>query len=838
MLPSTARVVVIGGGVAGCSIAYHLALKGWNDVLVLDRHELTSGSTFHSAGLVGQLRSSVTLTRMIMYGSDLYGKLAEETGQDPGWHPVGSLRLASSPERMEELSRQTGWAQTFGLPMELVSAKRSQELFPLMDLNGVLGAVWLPTDGYLDPSNLAYTLATGARNRGCRFATHTRVQGILLQANRIRAVVTDQGTIACEFVVNAGGIWAKEIGKMAGVNVPVIPMAHQYLITKPMVGVPKNLPQMRDPDLLVYFREEVGGLLMGGYERHPKPWGLEGIPPDFNHKLLPEDWERFGEIMTNACQRVPAMEHAEVTKFINGPEAFTPDGEFILGESEVRGFFVAAGFCAHGIAGAGGIGQVISDWIVQGEPTFDVWRMDIRRFGGQYASQGYTLSRVLEVYKQYYDIHYPNQEVEAGRPLRLSPVNSRLKDLQCSFGEKAGWERPNWFESNNPAMRANGKRGRGESIPYNEIGTQWRPVQPRGWAARFYSPAIEIEHMATRASAGLFDETFFSKLEVFGRGALGLLQRLADNDLDKPVGTVTYTQFLNSRGGIECDLTVTRIAQDRFLIITGTAFGSHDLGWIRKHLPGDGSVFADDITSSRCCIGLWGPAARDILGLTTRDDITNTGFPYMTAKRITVGNVPVLAIRVTYVGELGWELYAPMEFGLALWQTLWDAGINLNIVAGGYRAIESMRLEKGYRYWSADVSTEYNPFEAGLGFCVKLAKGDFIGRSALLEARERGLARKLCCLTLADEATILNDSSSLVPVCLGGEPILSDGSPVGRVTSGGYGYSIRKSIAYGYLPIECSAVGSRLSIEIFGERVPATVEAEPLYDPKGLKIKS
>lgn len=837
MLPSTARVVIIGGGVAGCSIAYHLALNGWTDVLVLDRHELTSGSTFHSAGLVGQLRSSVTLTRMMMYGSELYARLASETGLDPGWHQVGSLRIASSEERMKELARQTGWAKTFDMPMELISSERAHDLFPLMDLAGVLGAVWLPTDGYLDPSNLTYTLASGARKRGCRFVTHTRVSKILIENNRVQGVVTDKGEIRCEIVVNAAGIWANEVGKLAGVNVPVIPMAHQYLITKPMAEVPKKLPQMRDPDLLVYFREEVGGLLMGGYERHPKPWGLQGIPRDFNHKLLPEDWERFGEIMTNACRRVPLMEHADVTKFINGPEAFTPDGEFILGESDVRGFFVAAGFCAHGIAGAGGVGRVMAEWIIGGEPSFDVWRMDIRRFGQQFASQQYTLSRVREVYEQYYDIHFPNQETQAGRPLRLSPTRPRLQELDCEFGEKAGWERPNWFGANDPSFpdsrRATGAIASKPSVNMEDH----RYFRPRGWAAKFYSPAIESEHIATRNCAGLFDETYFSKIEILGKGALGFLQRLTDNDLDKPVGRATYTQMLNRRGGIECDLTVTRVADDRFLLITGTAFGNHDLGWIRKHLQSDGSVFANDVTSSLCCIGLWGPRARDILEGTTHDEVSNADFPYMSARQITVGSVPVLAIRVTYVGELGWELYGPMEYGSALWDTLWKAGQEFGMAAAGYRAIESLRLEKGYRYWSSDISAEYNPYEAGLGFCVRLDKGEFVGREALKQINQTDITRKLCCLTLDDTSTSM-DEFSQTPVCFGGEPIFSGGRAIGRVTSGGFGYTVRKSIAYGYLPIECCAVGTKVGVEIFGDHVPASVEAGPLYDPEGLKIKS
>ena len=448
-----ARAVIIGGGVGGTSIAYHLAELGWTDIVLLDRAELTSGSTFHSAGLVGQLRSSVTLTKMMMYGADLYRRLAAETGVDPSWHEVGSLRLASSPARFEELQRQVGWARTFGLPLELISASEAGDRFPLMSTDGVLGAVWLPTDGWLDPSGLAQALAAGARKRGVSIRTHTRVVGIGVDRGRVTGVEVllrdgSRETLATDIVVNAGGMFAPEIGGLAGVTIPIIPMAHQYLFTEALDGVHAGLPQLRDPDNLVYFREEVGGLCMGGYERSPAPWSLDGIPPDFNGKLLAPDWPRFEEIMAGAVRRVPAIADAGVSRIINGPEAFTPDNEFILGESEVRGFFVAAGFCAHGIAGAGGIGRQMATWIVNGEPELDLWKMDIRRFGAQYRSQAFTLARTTEVYATYYDIHYPNEERQAGRPLRLSPAYSRLAELGAVFGEKSGWERPNWFAPN------------------------------------------------------------------------------------------------------------------------------------------------------------------------------------------------------------------------------------------------------------------------------------------------------------------------------------------------------------------------------------------------------
>ncbi|MBI5167052.1 MAG: GcvT family protein [candidate division NC10 bacterium] len=804
-----AQAVIIGGGVGGCSIAYHLTDLGWRDIVLVERSELTSGSTFHSAGLVGQLRSSVSLTRMMMYSVELYRRLKDETGKDPGWREVGSLRLASSKERLEELRRQAGWAKTFGLPLEEIGTKDAQGLLPIMSLEDVLGAVYLPTDGHIDPSGLTYALVEGAKNRGAKIRTETRVQSITVKGGRIHEVVTDKGVIRTDVVVNASGMFAPEIGRMVGITVPIIPIAHQYLITKPLDGVNSTFPTMRDPDLLVYFREEVGGLVMGGYERNPAPWGLGGIPEDFNSKLLSPDWDRFAPLMENAVRRVPSLEHAEVIKLINGPEGFTPDGEFVLGESpEVRGFFTAAGFCAHGLAGAGGIGRMMAEWIVEGEPSLDLWRMDIRRFGHQYRSQRFTLERTYEVCATYYDIHYPNEERQSARGLRLSPTHARLKELGAVFGEKAGWERANWFETNaKDGSEAN---------------------RPRGWASRYWSPAIEAEHLATREQVAIFDETSFSKIEILGPGALPFLQHLTANEMDKPVGSVTYTQMLNKHGGIECDLTVTRLAQDRFMLITGTAFGTHDMGWIMKHLPSDGSVCIKDVTSSWACLGLWGPRARDILQSVTEADVSNGGFPYLTAKEIVIGLVPVLALRVTYVGELGWELYCPMEYGLRLWDTLWDAGMPHGLVAAGYRAIDSLRLEKGYRYWSADITPEHNPFEAGLGFAVRINKGEFIGREALLNVKERGITRRLCCMTLEDFHS----------VALGGEPIRSGDRIVGRVTSGGMGYSVGKSIAYGYLPVDYAVPGTGLYIEIFGQWLDAVVEQEPLWDPKGERIRA
>jgi glycine cleavage system aminomethyltransferase T/glycine/D-amino acid oxidase-like deaminating enzyme len=800
-LPERARVVIVGGGVGGTSIAYHLAQLGERDVVLVERAELTSGSTFHSAGLVGQLRGSVSLTRMMMDSVALYRRL----GDACGWVECGGLRLACTPEREEELHRQVGWSRTFGLPLELLSAEEAAALFPLMATDGVRAASYLPTDGYLDPSQLTYALAEGAREGGCRIYTHTRATAIDVEAGRVRGVQTEWGPIEAEVVVNAGGMFAAEIGRMAGVRVPVVPFAHEYLVTQPFRGRDDgHLPTLRDPDLLVYYREEGGGLVMGGYERHSAPWslrpdGLDAIPPDFNGILLEEDWDRFEEIAVNSRRRVPAMEDVKVTRLINGPEGFTPDNEFLLGESEVRGFFVAAGFCAHGLAGAGGLGKAMAEWIVAGEPAMDLWEMDVRRFGAHYRSPTYTLKRTREVYETYYDIKYPGHERRAGRPLRVSSAYAWHRDHDAAFGEKSGWERVNWYESNAAA---------GDEA-----------LRPRGWAGRLWSPAIGAEHVACRERAALFDESSFAKIEVAGPGAADYLEWLCDNRVARGVGQITYTQMLNARGGIECDFTVTRVEEELFSIVTGTAFGNHDLSWIRRNAPSDGSVRVSDVTSRWACFGLWGPRARDVLAPLTPDPLD---FAYMAMREIAVGDVPVRALRVTFTGELGWELYCPTEFGAGLWRALWEAGEPHGLAAGGYRAIDTLRLEKGYRVWAADITPDETPYEAGLGFCVKDDK-EFAGRDAL---EGRAPAKRLRCLVLEDPRS----------VALGNEPVRADGEIVGRVTSGGYGYTVERSIAYAYLS-PAHDVGTAVEVDIFGRWVAGEVAAEPLFDPRGERVR-
>ena len=814
-LPNSARIVIIGGGVGGTSIAFHLAQMGCNDVVLLERDELTNGSTFHSAGLVGQLRSSVTLTAMMMYSAELYRSLAKDPDLHPGWVQSGGIRLASTPARLEEQRRQVGWAKTFGLPLEEISIDEVLELFPLINPDGILGATYLPTDGYLDPSQLTHAFAKSARKKGVEIRTRTRVLSIETNDNKVVSVTTDQGRILADVVVDAGGMYAAEIGRMAGVRVPIVPMSHQYLVTTGFRKdhETKRLPTLRDPDLLVYFREDGEGLVMGGYERHSKAFALDDsmvdrVPQNFNGMLLPEDWERFEEITHNSIVRVPKMADLEIRKLINGPEAFTPDNEFCLGESDVEGFFVAAGFCAHGIAGAGGVGKVIAEWILEGEPSMDLWEMDVRRFGRQYRSHRYTFKKVTENYETYYDIRYPNQERQAGRPLRKSPSYEWHRKQGAVFGEKSGWERVNYYECN-------------EDSSYDKF-------RPRGWAGENWSSAIVTEHLATRRSACLFDETSFSKFEIFGPGSTAFLDYMTDNNMTGRVGKVTYTQMLNSRGGIECDFTVTRLEDSRYMIVTGTAFGAHDMGWIQKHLPKDGSVFMEDTTSKYACIALWGPRSRDILSTLTSSPLDNASFPYMSAQEMSVGDTPLRALRVTYVGELGYELYCPSEYGSSLWETLIEAGKPFGLSVGGYRAIDSLRLEKGYRSWASDIDADSNPFEAGLDFCVKLDKtSGFIGAEALRKAKELGLKKRLSCIVLSD----------LNSVVLGNEPVRVKDQVVGRVTSGGIGYSIERSIAYAYLPDALSSPETEVEIYIFGEWVTGKVKSEPLIDPENKRVR-
>ncbi|MGJ6966202.1 GcvT family protein [Streptosporangium sp. G11] len=856
-LPSSARAVVIGGGVAGCSVAYHLARLGWTEVILVERHELTEGTTWHSAGFVGQLRSTVTQTKMIMYSAGLYPELAELTGLDPGWHGVGGLRLATTPERVEESLRLAGAGETYGLGLEVVSGAEAKEMLPLLHADDVRAALWLPGDGWLDPALLARALAAGAQKLGVRIHTGTRVTGLDVKDGAITGVRLASGaegsddveewSVLAETVVVAAGAASGRVGRLAGVDIPVVPIKHQYVITESF-GVPSSMPTVRDPDNIVYFREENAGILVGGYIRNPEIWDT-AAPLEEPRTLFPPDMPKFQESWESAVRRVPELARTEITKVVHGPEAFTPDGEFLLGETPVRGLWAAAGFCVHGLAAAGGVGKVMAEWIVDGSPEYDVFGMDLRRFGAHARSASWTRAKALDSYSKYYDIVYPGEERSAARPLRRSPAWVRHVELGAAFGEKSGWERVKWYEP-------------GQDVPPDD-----RSPRPDGWAGRIWSPAVREECLATRDAAGLFDQTSFSKLEVSGPGALEGLQRACAGQLDRPVGSIVYTQLLNGRGGIEADLTVTRLADDRFRLVTGTAFGVHDAAWLR----GQG-LDVRDVTSAHACYCLWGPRALDILGSISGDDLT---FGYMRAREISVGNVPVLAQRVTFVGEFGWELYCPSEYGLTLWDTLMEAGTPYGMRPAGYRAIDSMRLEKGYRVWGMDITPETTPHEAGLGFAVARDK-DFLGRAALDAALDTAghsagdrpapgtdrpapgapdagakagagagsgvsadagsdvsagagagvPARRLFCLVLDDPRQ----------VCLGGEPVRAGGLPASRVTSGGYGHRVDRSIAYAYLP-EGTAPGDRVEVGVTGTWVGAAVTAEPLYDPSSERVR-
>lgn len=813
-LPSRAKIVVIGGGVGGTSVAYHLAQLGEKDVILLDRSDLTSGSTFHSAGLVGQLRADPTLTKMNMYSVELYRKL--ELSETPAsWRECGSIKIASSKERMQEIRRQIGWAKTFGLDLQEISTAQAKELFPLMDTTDVVGGCYMASDGQVDPSQLTQAMAAGARKGGVKIFTHTRVLAINTEKNRIKSVSTDKGEIECEIVVNCGGMFAAEIGRLAKVRVPIIPMSHQYLITENFLSDDaKFLPSLRDPDNLIYFRQEVKGLVMGGYERNSKPFtasstSYDQIPADFNSKLLPEEWDRFEEIATNAAKRVPKMSEVGLKNFINGPEGFTPDNEFCLGETSVGGFYVAAGFCAHGIAGAGGIGKVVAEWIVGGEPSMDLWHMDIKRFSEAYNSPKFTLARVTENYEAYYDIHYPGEERQSAREENKSPIYQWHIDNGAVFGEKAAWERVNYYLNPNEKLD--------ESL------------KPNGWVGKNWHPAVSLEHFATRESAGLFDESSFSKIKVKGKKSGEFLNYVCANNVVKGVGRTTYTQALNKKGGIESDYTVTQVATDEFLIITGTAFLNHDKGWLEKVARESNfeEVEITDITKQLACFGIWGPNARKILQKVTNEDLSNQAFGFMHSKMIELGGVNLRATRITYVGELGWELYVPADDALKVWLVILEAGKEFNLRPCGYRAIESLRLEKGYRAWAGEINSETNPFEAGLGFAVSMKKDNFVGKAAI-ERLKDNLNRKLTALTFDD----------IKDVAMGNEPIFVNNSVVGRVKSAGQGYTIKKAIAYAYLPAEIAKVGTKVEVEMFGTKKTATIEAEPLFDPQSERVKS
>jgi 4-methylaminobutanoate oxidase (formaldehyde-forming) len=809
-LPTHAQIVVIGGGIIGCSTAYHLARDHKADVVLLEQGKLTSGSTWHAAGLVGQLRSSASITRVLKYSVDLYKGLAQETGLETGWKMTGCLRLATNADRWTEYKRLATTARSFGMEMHLIAPDEVKRMWPLMDVSDLVGASWLPTDGQASPSDITQSLAKGARMHGAKIHEGVRVLGFGMDGARITSVKTSAGEIACDKVVNCAGQWARQVGAMAGIDVPLQPVKHQYIVTERIPGLASDAPTLRDPDRRTYFKEEVGGLVMGGYEPNPQPWTTGDVPNDWEFRLFDDDFDHFEQHMDQAIARVPALAEAGVKQMINGPESFTPDGNFILGPApECVNMYVGAGFNAFGIASGGGAGWVLAEWVMAGEAPLDLWVVDIRRFSDLHRDRAWVRDRTCEAYGKHYTVGYPHEEYTSGRPRIVSPLYERLKGHRAVFGSKLGWERPNWFAPEGVAPRDIPAMGR----------------------ANWFAP-VGDEHAHVRAAVGMFDQSSFAKYEVTGREAARALEYVCANRVARGVGRLTYTQLLNSRGGIEADLTVARLAEDRFYIVTGTGFRTHDAAWIAEHLTGDAQL--DDITEGWGTLSLMGPMARDVLAAVTTADVTNATFPFGHMRDIDIAGVTVRALRLTYVGELGWELHVPLAATGAVFDCLMEAGAGAGIRPVGYRALESLRLEKGYRAWSSDITPNDTPFEAGLGWAVKMrGNADFIGRAALERAAGKPLVKRLAGFVLADPEVVL----------VGRETILRDGAPVGYLTSGGYGYTLGRPVGYGYVRnaggvTDEFLTSGRYELVVAGETCAAEIGLAPFYDPTNARVRA
>jgi 4-methylaminobutanoate oxidase (formaldehyde-forming) len=803
--------VVIGGGIAGCSVAYHLTKLGWRDVLLLERREISCGTTWHAAGLVGQLRATQNLTRLAKYGADLYERLEAETGQATGFRRPGSVSLARNAERMHELKRLASMARCFDVDVEVVTPAEAGRRWPLMRTDDLVGALWLPRDGRTNPIDTTLALARGARQGGATILENTAVTAIRIENGRVAGVKTAAGDVTCELVVNCAGMWAREIGRMAGVTVPLHASEHFYIVTEPMAGVTPDLPVLRDTDGYIYAREEVGGLLMGGFEPAAKPWGMEGIPADFAFSLLPEDWEHFQVLMEQGIHRIPTLETAPVRRHVNGPESFTPDGRYLLGEApECRGFFVAAGFNSIGIASGAGAGRAVAEWIVGGEPPMDLWDVDIRRVAAFQANPQYLRDRTVEMVGALYALHWPYLQPATARGVRTSALHDRLARRGACFGVVMGWERANWYAT-----------------------AGMEPVYRYSYGRQNWFSCSAGEHRAVREAVGLFDQSSFCKLRLEGPDALAVLQRLCANDVDVPPGRLVYTQMLNARGGIEADLTVTRLSAEAFFIVTGATAATHNTHWIARQIGAARAVLTD-VTSAQAVLGVMGPRSRQLLARLTDADLSAAAFPFLTSREIWLGSAPVRAARVTYVGELGWELYVPTELAAGVYDALVAAGEDLGLRHAGYHAMDSLRIEKAYRSWGHDIGGEDTPFEAGLGFAVRLDKrAPFTGRDALLARQGKPLARRLAVFVLDDPEPLLYHD----------EPIWRDGALVGRIASGAYGHTVARAVGLGWIACpdgvtEAFVASGRWEIEIACERVPARAQLTPPYDPKSLRVRA
>lgn len=805
MAEHSAKHLIIGGGIIGCSIAYHLAKSGEKDVILLEKAALTEGATWHAAGLVGQLRSSRNTTRMLQKSVAMYDGLETETGLACDWKKVGSLRLAASSDRMLETKRLATMARSFDLEMEILSPEQAQELFPYIDTDGLHGGAFIPSDGHVDPASLCQSIAAGARLHGATLRQGIKVLDFIRTGNRITGVTTDQGVYEAETVTIASGMWSRELGAKLGLIIPACAVEHQYIVTEPIPDCPADLPTLRDPDRLVYYKPDAGGrLVIGGYENNTVAFGDTGIPGEFVRQLLPENLDRFEPLAISAAKVTPVVNTVGIRQVINGPIPYSADGDFVMGPvPEFENLMLATGFL-YGIAAGGGAGEMIAQWLVEGRPELDLWPLDNRRFGPHHGTRAFMYPRAVEHYSHHYKMRYPGSESDVIRDLRLSPLHDRLKKNGAVFGSKNGWERPLWFAPDGV-----------------------EPVDQLDFLKPGWKKFAAQEHDAVRNGVTLTDQSSFAKFELVGPGAFAAIEHLAVSNMDRPIGSVIYTQLCNPGGGIESDLTITRLAENHFYIITGAGFGVHDSDWIRRNLPDDGSATLLDVTSARAVINIAGPRARDVLKLACENNVSNTAFPFATSRDITIGAAPVRAVRIGYVGELGWELHIPTEFALHVYDTLKSIGRDFDIRDIGYRAIDSLRLEKGYLYWSSDITPDYTPVEAGLGFRVHLkSKGDFIGRKALEAQKNQGTEQRLCCFTCDRELPLY-----------GGETILHGGNVVSLASSGGYGNSVQKTIVYGYLP-QKHWDSADFELEVFGERHRISQSKSPLYDPKNERLKS
>ena len=810
-MPRSARVVIIGAGIVGASVAHHLAREGWSDIVIVDQGALweTGGSTAHAPGLVFQHNASRTMTRLAQWSVELYRAL--ELDGLPCYHPVGGIEVATTEERWGELDRRWARARGYGLDAALLSPSEVRERIPLIDADAILGGLLIADDGIAKAVRAAEAMATAGDVRACGGCP---VTGFRIERGCVRAVETALGTIATDTVVLCAGVWGPKVARLAGVRVPLVPVEHQYAVTAPLAqleGEAREVvhPILRHQDHAMYFRQQGDAYGIGNYRHEPRlvePEDLRAPGAGEQPSVFPFTPEDFQAARREAGRLLPPLRDAALARAFNGVFSFTPDGLPLIGETgAVRGLWLCE---AIWVTHAGGAGRALAELMTHGDVHLDMHECDPQRFDGHGLSRAYARARGAQNYREVYDIIHPRQQSGQARGLRRTPFHARQLELGAEFFESAGWERPHWYEANRH-LAVDGVRPRSE------------------WAARFWSPIIAAEHVGCRERVGIFDLTPFTKIEVSGPGALSYLQRLAANDVDRRTGTIVYTALLAPRGGIMADLTITRLDEDRFWVVTGGAVGRHDLAWLRRHLPGDGSVHLEDRTSALCCLGVWGPLARELVQSVSEDELGNDAFPYMTARDFHLGYVPVRGLRISYVGELGWEIYAPTEFGGHLWETLWRAGEPLGAVACGGGAYDSLRLEKGYRLWGQDIDEEHNPYEAGLGWVVRLGKGEFVGREAAARIRDRGVRRRLCCLVADDPSLIL----------VGREPLLDGDRPLGYVTSAGYGATVRQSILYGYLPVSHAEVGTTLSVWSDGAAHPVTVSAEPLFDPDSERLR-